>query len=219
MIGDTIYMTYVAFEGFSPPRVALTSISVRDFLARVWRWRRPVLISRPGIVDKNACIFPERIRGRYVILHRVFPEILIDFREDLEFDGREFLAGEFAIAPRRVGWDSRKIGAGPPPIKTDEGWLLVYHAVDDKDDSKYKIGAMLLDLENPTRVRYRSREPILEPELAYENEGHKFGVVYPCGGVVLGSDLLVYYGGADKVVCVARHELGGFLRELARSSA
>jgi predicted GH43/DUF377 family glycosyl hydrolase len=154
-----------------------------------------------------------------VILHRVFPDILIDFRDSLDFAADEYLAGEFVIAPRLRGWDSRKVGAGPPPIRTDEGWLLVYHAVDDRDDSRYKIGAMLLDLENPTKVRFRSRRPILEPEMWYENEGHRFGVVYPCGAVVLGRDLIVYYGGADRVVCAARAELGTFLEELARSAA
>jgi predicted GH43/DUF377 family glycosyl hydrolase len=218
VIGDTVHMTYVAFDGLGPPRIALTSISVRDFLARRWHWRRPTLISRPGIVDKNGCLFPETIGGRYVFLHRVFPDILIDVRDSLEFAPGEYLAGRFAITPRSSGWDSRKVGAGPPPIRTDEGWLLLYHAVDDRDDSRYRIGAMLLDLEDPTRVRYRSRRPILEPDLWYEIEGRTPGVVYPCGAVVHGRDLIVYYGSADRTVCAARAELGPFLEALAGSS-
>jgi beta-1,2-mannobiose phosphorylase / 1,2-beta-oligomannan phosphorylase len=213
-IGDTLHMTYVAFSGFEPPRVALTSISVDDFRARRWRWTAPTLISRPGIVDKNACIFPERIAGRYVIFHRVFPDILIDRRETLDFAPGEYLIGDLAIPPRPRSWDSRKVGAGPPPIRTEDGWLLIYHAVDDRDDSAYKVGAMLLDHEDPTHVLVRTGQPILAPEVWYENEGHKSGVVYPCGATVLGDELFVYYGGADKVVCAARHDLPGFLREL-----
>ncbi len=215
-LGDTLHMTYVAFSGFEPPRVALTSIAVEDFRARRWRWDPPRLISRPGIVDKNAVLFPEKIRGKYVFFHRVFPDILIDERDTLEFAPDEYLNGEQAIAPRPKAWDSRKVGAGPPPIKTEAGWLLIYHAVDDRNDSAYQMGAMLLDLEDPRHVLHRSRRPILKPEAWYENEGHKSGVVYPCGAAVLGDDLFVYYGGADRVVCAARHDLRSFLQKLQR---
>lgn len=217
-IDDSLYMTYVAFNGFAPPRVALTSISVDDFLARRWRWRRPVLISRPGIVDKNAVLFPERIAGEHVFFHRVFPEMLVSRRESLEFGDDDYLSGEFAIAPRQECWDSRKVGAGPPPIRTKGGWLLIYHAVDDRHDSEYKVGAMLLDLEEPRKVLHRSPTPILEPEAPAENEGHKAGVVYPCGAVVIGDDLIVYYGGADKFVCAATYRLPEFLAELEQAA-
>ncbi len=212
-------MTYVAFSGFEPPRVALTSIAVDDFRAKRWNWDAPRLISRPGIVDKNAVLFPEKIRGKYVFFHRVFPDILIDERDTLDFAPDEYLNGERAISPRSKAWDSRKVGAGPPPIRTEAGWLLIYHAVDDRNDSTYQIGAMLLDLEEPRRVLHRSGRPILKPEAWYENEGHKRGVVYPCGAAVLGDELFVYYGGADRVVCAARHDLPSFLRQLQRSAA
>lgn len=213
-IDDTLHMTYVAFDGFSPPRVALSSIGVDDFLAKRWNWTRPVLISPPGVVDKNAVVFPAKIAGRYIIFHRIFPDMLIDFRDSLTFRTGEFLSGRFAIAPRRGFWDSRKIGAGPPPLRIDDGWLLIYHAVDDRDDSQYKIGAMILDAENPLRVLFRSPTPILEPRARYENEGHKSGVVYPCGAVTIGDDLFLYYGGADMVVCAARCSLSHFLSAL-----
>jgi predicted GH43/DUF377 family glycosyl hydrolase len=218
-IDDDLYMTYVAFNGFDPPRVALASIAVDDFLARRWRWRRPVLISRPGIVDKNAVLFPERIGGRYVFFHRVFPDMLISRRRSLEFGPGEYLSGDFGIAPRPECWDSRKVGAGPPPIRTEAGWLQIYHAVDDRRDGEYRVGAMLLDLEEPTHVLHRSLAPVLEPETAPENEGHKSGVVYPCGAVVLDGELIVYYGGADKYVCAATYPLARFLAELEQSAA
>ncbi len=214
-IGDKVYMTYVAFDGWSPPRLALTSILLTDFLDKKWLWTKPVLISPPGIVDKSGCILPEKINGKYVFFHRVFPNILIDYVDDLNFDGQtRFLKGQYSIPIRPDKWDSRKIGAGAPPIKTKDGWLLIYYGVDDRDAGKYHIGAMLLDLKNPTKVLYRSDEPILGPTEEYENTGFKPGVAYPCGAVVKDNNLLVYYGGADSVVCVATANLDTFLKEL-----
>ena len=213
-IDNRLYMTYVAYDGWSPPRVALTSIAVADFLNHSWNWQAPVLISPPGVVDKNACILPEKINGKYVIFHRIFPNILVDFVDSLDFDGQSYLKGEHSIAPRQNHWDSRKLGAGAPPIKTDDGWLLIYQAVDDRDDRKYKIGAMLLDLKKPTEVLHRSDRPFIEPTEWYENVGHKAGVAYPCGAVVKDGKLIVYYGGADTVVCAATTELDAFLSYL-----
>ena len=214
-IGDRIYMTYVAYDGYSPPRVALTSILAGDFLARRWRWERPVLISRPGVVNKNACILPEKIGSKYVIFHRVYPDILIDFVDDLNFDGKtRWLRGDFRIKPRADYWDSRKVGAGAPPIKTKAGWLLIYQGIGERDPGRYKVGAMLLDIKNPAKVIYCANEPLLEPVEKYENEGWKAGVVYPCGAAVIGGRLFVYYGGADKVTCVAFADLNDLIKRL-----
>ncbi len=213
-IDDRLYMTYVAFDGVTPPRLALTSINIDDFLNRRWMWEKPVLISPPGIVDKSGCLFPEKIHGKYVFMHRVFPNILIDFVDDLNFDGTKWLKGQYQIKIREKMWDSRKIGAGAPPLKTKDGWLLIYYAVDDKDASKYKVGAMLLDLKNPTKVLHRTNRPILEPDAFYENQGFKPGVAYPCGAVIMNGTLFVYYGGADSVVCVATAPLDAFLNDL-----
>lgn len=216
-IGDKIYMTYVAFNGCSEPRIALTSISVGDFLDHRWFWEKPVLISPPGVIDKSAVIFPEKVNGKYVILHRVFPDILLDFVDSLEFDGTAWLKGEYRIKIRPDHWDSRKIGAGAPPLKTTDGWLLIYYSVDERDDRRYKIGAMLLDLADPTKVLYRTNNPVLEPNERYENEGFKAGVAYPCGAVIIAETLFVYYGGADTVVCVATAHLPDFLNNLKHS--
>jgi predicted GH43/DUF377 family glycosyl hydrolase len=211
-IDDSVYMTYVAFNGYSPPRVALTSMHINDFLAKNWQWTKPVLISPPGVVDKNACILPEKIESKYVIFHRIFPDILIDFVDDLDFDGKtRWLKGEFKIPARESYWDSRKLGIGAPPIKTRDGWLTIYQGVDDRDPGRYKIGAMLLDISDPTKVLARLKDPILEPDMWYENEGWKSGVVYPCGAVLIKDRLLVYYGGADRVVCVASVKLDELL--------
>ncbi len=215
LIDNTFYLMYVAYDGMNPPRVAMSSIPEEDFHAQNWSaWAKPVIISQPGIVDKNACLLPEKINDKYVIFHRIFPHILIDFVDDLDFDGTKYLQGEHKISPTDFGWDSRKVGAGPPPMKTEEGWLLIYHAVDDKNDSQYKMGAMLLDLQDPTKVLYRTQKPILAPTEWYENHGFKAGVAYPCGAVIKDDTLFVYYGGADSYVCVATADLKEFLFHL-----
>lgn len=214
-IDDTMYLTYIAYDGRNPPRVALSSLPVDKFLAREWTWNEPVLISGPGVVNKNCVILPEKVDGKYVILHRIFPNILIDFVESMDFDGEtNFLKGDYMIRPSRNGWDSRKVGAGPPPIKTPYGWLLIYHAVGERDPGKYKMGAMLLDLNDPTKVIARSRVPILAPEHEHENDGFKAGVAYPCGAVIHNDNLFVYYGGADTVVCTATAPIQPFLHTL-----
>lgn len=213
-IDDKYYMTYVAYDGANPPRVALTSINVNDFHNKNWDWQPPVLISPPGVVDKNCVIFPEKINGKFAVMHRIYPNILLDYVDDLNFDGNTFLKGELRIKPSRTLWDSRKVGAGPPPLKTKYGWLLIYHAVGEKDSGRYKIGAMLLDLKDPTKVIAKTIIPILAPDHRHENEGFKAGVAYPCGAVIKDDTLFVYYGGADTVVCGAYAHIDRFLEEL-----
>ena len=215
------YLTYVAYDGANPPRVALSSISVADFhQGKYEKWTDPVLISRPGVVDKNACILPEKVNGKYVIYHRIYPNILVDYVDSLEdFDGETvFLKNEYVIPPRPMMWDSKKIGVGPSPIKTEHGWLAIYQAVGRQDPGRYKIGAMLLELDDPTKVICRSNEPIVEPIEWYENNGHKSGVVYPCGATVHDNNLFVYYGGADKYTCVATSGMDYFLEQLLSSN-
>lgn len=219
-IGNKYFMTYVAYDGSGPPRVALSSISENDFKNRNWSgWETPVLITKPGVVDKNCVIFPEKINGKYVIMHRVFPHILVDFVDSLDFDGNTFLEGKHKIGPRRTAWDSRKVGAGAPPIKTPYGWLLIYHSVGEQDGARYKMGAMLLDTHDPTKVIARSNMPILEPQAHYENEGMKYGVAYPCGAVNMDGKLMVYYGGADMVVCAAEAPMNKFMDELVTNGS
>lgn len=214
---DRFYLTYVAYDGKSPPRVALSYITIKDFDDKNWKaWSKPVLISPPGEVDKNASILPEKINGKYIIFHRVYPDILVDEVDSLDdFDGKSFwLKGQYRIHPRPDFWDSNKVGIGPPPIKTKDGWLAIYQGVGFQDNSRYKVGAMLLDLKDPSKVLYRSSHPILEPEEFYENGGFKAGVVYPCGAVILNGTLIVYYGGSDTFIAAATADLNEFLDSL-----
>lgn len=213
-IGDRIFLTYVAFGGWKSVRVAISSIAVKDFLAGNWKWTRPVACTPEGVISKSGGLFPEKINGKYVFFHRIFPNILLDYLEHLRFDdGHAY--GQHSIAPRKEGWDSRKISFGSVPIKTKYGWLVITHGVDDAADDKYHMGAMLLDIDNPEKVLHRTHEPILSPDLWYENDW-KPGVVYPCGAVKKEETLLVYYGGGDKYVCVASAPFDQFVEQLAR---
>lgn len=209
---DRIYMTYTACDGGL--RMALTSIKVSDFLQKRWRWKRPKLISPPGEVHKNWVIFPEKIGGKYVILHSITPEISIAYLDDLEFQNNAYIVSYYNGYGNKNSWDSYVRGAGPPPIKTKYGWLLLYQAMNRNDMSKYKVGAMLLDLHNPEKILHRSPYPILEPDAIYENNGFKAGVVYASGAVVKDDNLLVYYGAADSFIGVAYADLEEFLRAL-----
>lgn len=212
---DVLYMTYTACD--DGLRVALTSIKVEDFLNKRWKWKKPVLISPPSEVHKNWSIFPEKINGKYAILHSIKPNIQIEYVDSLEFDGTTYIKSIHDGGPRKRCWDKWLRGAGAPSLKTKYGWLLFYHAMDN-DWSKYKVGVMLLDLKDPTKILHRAKKPVLEPEEFYENNGYKPGIVYVSGAVVKNGNLLVYYGGADNYVGIAYANLDEFLEALRKES-
>ncbi|MDD4902361.1 MAG: hypothetical protein PHE24_04445 [Patescibacteria group bacterium] len=242
-IGDRVYIVYVAFNGYPETNIALSSIALKDFLNRKWTaWKRPVLITsldlntknpaiikeyledRPwvrniGIGAKNPAILPEKIRGKYVIFHRIWPNIVIDYVDDLDFDGKKFLKGQHIIPARPNTWDSHRIGIGGSPLKIKEGWLVFYNAIDRRDMSKYKIGAMILKHDEPEKVLYRTTLPVLEPEEDYENRGHKYGVVFAGGSAIKDGQLFLYYGGSDKYACVATAPLNKFVKQLIEGEA
>jgi predicted GH43/DUF377 family glycosyl hydrolase len=214
------YLTYTAFDGWGSVRIALTSISMDDFLHQRWHWKEPILLSPPGQIHKNWVLFPEKINGKYAVLHGITPEILIEYVDSLDFGESEFIESSRPsndkVEFRKGVWDSRVRGIGPPPLKTKDGWLVFYHAIDSLEPNRYKLGAMVLDANDPTKILYRSPAPVLEPEEWYENSGWKSGVIYSCGAVVKEGELYVYYGGADSVVCVAIANLDHFLEELKK---
>jgi predicted GH43/DUF377 family glycosyl hydrolase len=217
-IGDMVYMLYTAFDGWGSLRIALTSMKLKDFENKNWNWKNAVLISPPGQIHKNWVIFPEKINGKFAIMHSFYPKILINYFDSLdELDGKHFINSNNTrpVDPSRT-WDSWFRGVGPAPIKTDMGWLILYHAMDHKNPDRYRMGALILDLKDPTKILYRSDAPILEPEEYYENNGYKWGVVYSCGAVVKDGTLFVYYGGADKVVAVATIKLSTLLEDLKK---
>ncbi len=210
-IDNTIYMTYTAWDGYNAPGVALTSISEYDFLNKIWRWRHPVMLSKHGTLHKNWVIFPEKINGKYAILHSLSPQITIDYLDTLDLDSDLELDSYYNSAGREKHWDNWMRGIGPPPIRVDDGWLILYHAMDKNDPNRYKIGGMILNYSDPTKILYRSHCPLLEPDQDYENQGYKSGVVYVCGAVIINDTLHIYYGGADSVVCSAHANLNELL--------
>jgi len=201
-IGDKIYILYTAFDGKNLWRIAMSHIRVDDFVAQNWNWSDPVIISSPDTDDKDAALFPDTFNGKYCIVHRSGDDADLSFIESLDFNGNSWLEEVRWLRPRKGWWDSRRVGIASPPIKTDEGWLVLYHGISDEDGG-YRVGAILADLTDPTRIISRTDYPIFEAEEPYEKEGIVPNVVFPCGAVVLGEDLFVYYGGADKVVGVA----------------
>jgi len=171
------------------------------------RFIRAGWLTNPVLDDRDVILFPEKVDGQYVMLHRPlewvgerygtdYPAIWISRADDL-LGFRE----SKLLARRKFDWEADKIGANTPPIKTPHGWLILYHAVGT--DRFYRLGAMLLDVEDPSIVRYRTRDWVMQPEKDYEIEGYYRGVVFPCGKVVIGDTLFVYYGGGDKYCGVA----------------
>jgi predicted GH43/DUF377 family glycosyl hydrolase len=214
-VGKTIYMCYTAFDGIGPPRVAVSSISEKNFLLKNWQWEKPIIITPVGLDDKDTCIFPEKTNGKYFILHRVGDEICGDYLKSLNFKTQIVKKCIRIIGPRINTWDSLKVGISAPPIKTKYGWLLLYHGI-SKNHHTYRIGAALLDLNDPAIVLARTSDPIFEPKEIYEKVGIVNNVVFPCGMVEKDGLLYVYYGGADTVLGVATVELNILIRALMR---
>jgi len=208
----------ITYTGYSPdgPRVCLITT---DDLLDPERYRR----HGPRIAgeNKNCVIFPEKVDGAYVILHRPMPRIVCCRVSSLESQWP--VNGVPLVGPRAGTWRSSRVGAGAPPLRTDVGWLFPFHGATSIDEGNvYSMGWCVLDLDKPERVRYVSETPALTPEMPYEIEHRPIPqvdpanfrtgvrVVFPEGMVERGGDLIVYYGAADVSVAaarVAKHEL------------
>jgi len=199
----------------APTRIAVAETT--DFV----NFTRLGFLTPYGTNQRDTVIFPERINGKIAVLHRPAEWIGSSYGADRPGIWFAYLdrweGGLFdhkLVMKSENDWQSYKIGAGPPPIKTDKGWLLIFHGVDD--NRTYKAGAALLDLKKPWQVIARTSSPILEPEQDYECVGDMPNVVFPQGAVIVGEELLVFYGGADKVCCVAKTNLEKFITELLK---
>jgi beta-1,2-mannobiose phosphorylase / 1,2-beta-oligomannan phosphorylase len=211
-IDGKVYVTFNAFDGWDFIRMAVVSIDEKDFFNNKWKWSRPMLISPPKQINKNWVLFPEKVNGKFAILHSISPRVQIDYvdrLEDLE-RGSKVIKSHFGQKAPRSSWDTYLRGAGAPPILTEKGWLLLYHATEKHEPHKYKLGAMLLDKENPEVIVATSPGPILFSNNWYENDW-KPGVVYASGAVVRDDNLMVYYGGGDKHICIAHTPLNELL--------
>lgn len=211
-VKDRIYIFYTAYNGIDSPKVAISSIAVKDFIAKKWDWTEPIIVSPEKEWDKDACIIPEKIKGKYFMIHRLGSSICADYMDSLDFSQERISEYIKLMSPRNGMWDSFRIGLSIPPIKTSKGWLLFYHGV---NSGVYKLGAALLDKKNPENVIARTSYHIMEPETEYELNGQVNRVVFPCGAVIRKGVVYIYYGGADSVLGVATIKLKDVLKMLA----
>lgn len=204
-IEDTYYINYTAV---SPDGAATALIATKDF----------VNFEREGIVflpeNKDVAIFPEKIGDSYRALSRPVPkaigtpDIWISQSPDLVHWGRH----KHFCKVAETGWENGRIGGGAPPVRTEKGWLEIYHAADR--NNRYCLGAMLLDLEQPEKILAKSEKPLMEPEMDYERNGFFGGVVFTCGCILEDEKLVIYYGAADERVCMAEISLWDVYRHL-----
>ena len=162
--------------------------------------------------DKDAALFPRKFSGRWAMLHRpvarspqITADIWLSFSPDLKHWGDH---QEIIYAREGSWWDANKIGLSAPPIETPQGWLVLYHGVrTTASGSIYRLGLAMLDLGNPARVIHRTDEWIFGPQTKYEREGDVDDVVFPCGWVVKGDEVKMYYGAADSCIALATANL------------
>ena len=188
-IGDTFYMVYI---GYSTHGTRVSLAASKNLIA----WER-LGIMLPDEDNKDAALFPEKIGSRYCLLHRRPPDIWLCYSDDL----LHWTDHQVIMRPRPNTWEHEKVGIAGPPTKTDHGWLLIYHAVDQ--NLVYRLGAALLDANDPSIVLHRGEDFILEPREPWEIKGDVPNVVFSCGHVVNDETLYVYYGGAGRVMAVA----------------
>jgi len=173
-------------------------------------WQRLGRITQPDLDDRDVILFPEKINGKYAMLHRpkewigekygpTHPAVWIRFSDDLLVWNNP---STMLIDGIPGGWEE-KTGGSTPPLKTDKGWLVLYHGVEEGGTGHYRTGAVMLDLDDPTKIIGRTKTPILEPTEWYEMEGFYQGCVFPTGNIIVEDTLFVYYGAADKYVGVA----------------
>jgi predicted GH43/DUF377 family glycosyl hydrolase len=212
---DRYYLVYVAYD----------SVAVRTCLASTTDFKK---IEKHGIIipdlwDKDAMFFPELVKGKLILMHRIEPNIQLAFFNGMEHllkpekdYWQKYMAAldKYTAMRPQFWWEAKKIGGGAPPIPTKDGWLIIYHGVDDK--LVYRAGAALLDYENPLRVIARFPDPILEPERQFEKVGDVPNVVFPTGTAIFDDELLIYYGGADKAIGMAKASLEELLHALKR---
>ena len=204
-IGKKFIMTYVSV---SLNEGVCTSLAVSN---RLRNWKRKGIIFREQ--NKDVSLFPEKINGKYVALHRPEgffefskPSIWISHSPDLKYWGEE----KSIMQPRPNSWESERIGAGTTPIKIKEGWLEIYHGVkkDKKGNNVYSAGAVLLDKKNPEKIIARSPKthPLFSPKKGYEKKGYINNVIFPSEAILdlNKKDLLIFSGAADSVTTVKK---------------
>ena len=221
-IDGVFYMCYTAygreFHGAGAPTHA--GGGILPMIARstnLVTWERIGPIVR-GEDNKDHVLFPRKIKGRFAALHRRRPNVWIAYSEDLIHWPEAWMAPIYGPRPGSVrdrpeleagAWDSLSVGSNGVPIETPEGWLCLNHGYDA--DHVYRFGVILLDLDDPTKVLHRPKEPIFWPEELWELRGDVPNVIFSCANVVVGDTVCVYYGGGDHVIGLATCRLAELL--------
>jgi len=202
-IDGTYYIVYLA-EGDYGVRLALAS--TKDFQSS----ERIAFVSQPD--TKNGALFPKKINGRFALLERPQERtsIWIKYSDDLIYWGNH----QLVMTPRGGYWDADRVGAASPPIEIDDGWLLVYYGVKQTSAGPlFRLGAAVLDRDDPSKVLARSNIPILSPREKYERIGDVNNLVFSCGALLNGNnEVKVYYGGSDSCLCLGTAPLDDILR-------
>lgn len=200
----------ITYTGFSPLGAGVCIAVTKDFKT----------VQRFGLVlapnNKDASIFPRKIDGKYWMLHRPalgsMEHIWLAESEDLVHWGRPWMIIEERGGP---WWDGEKVGGGPPPIETPDGWLIIFHGVQQTSHGPiYRVGLALLDLNDPRKVIRRLPRWVFGPKETYESTGLIPGVVFPTGTIVEGDDISLYYGAADTRVAMAKSKISLLLTAL-----
>lgn len=192
-LDNKFYMTYTGYGGRFDGDYRICLASSPNLIS--WE-RHGVLLDES---NKDAALFPKKVNGRYLMLHRLPPDIWLAHSDDLHHWDNHISIMQPIPGSR---WEDKKIGAAGPPMKTKKGWLLIYHGV--SENGRYSLGVALLDLQDPTKILFRQTEPILEPALEWEINGYVPNVVFSCGQAVIDGKIYVYYGGADTAIGVAQ---------------
>jgi predicted GH43/DUF377 family glycosyl hydrolase len=206
-IDDIYYLTYTMV---SPNGVGVGLRTTKD-----WKtFERKGMIFSPH--NKDCAIFEEKINGKYYALHRPSsPQLGGNYIWLAESPDAVHWGNHKCIAKTRQGkFDSKRLGAGAAPIKTKKGWLEIYHGATEKN--RYCLGALLLDLDDPTKLIARSEAPIMEPIAAYEKNGFFGNVVFTNGHRVDGDTITMYYGASDQYVCMAEFSIEDILQTLGQ---
>jgi predicted GH43/DUF377 family glycosyl hydrolase len=176
--------------------------------------------------EKNGILFPEKINGKFAMIHRILPEMQLIYFDDFEqLKDRDFWTehlsnlAEHVIIENTEWYETRNIGAGAPPIKTEAGWLLIYHAVRELNVRRtYSVSAIMLDLDDPSKVVGKLKNPLFSPTEDWEKDSIEGKhVVFPSGTSIFNNKLYIYYGAADSRIGVASVEMDNFLRDLIKS--
>jgi predicted GH43/DUF377 family glycosyl hydrolase len=232
-IGDEIFISYVVLSDYvkSYPKVFSALAVTKDYK----KFNKLGIITKNFNYNKGITFFPGKFKldynlsdnntnnnTYYLILHR--PDISTDL--NLKTLGRDIclsitnslsmLNNSIILLKPEQAWENLKIGTGPSPIKTRKGWLLFYHGV--SIDRIYRVGAALLDLKDPRQIIARTKQPLLEPVEKYEKIGDVHNVVFPTGAVVIDGKILLYYGGADKVCCLASANLNELIEYIIKDT-